>query len=73
MTPPRNSFEPHGIMNGLRANGGLRYSDHAAVTEREHTLRCPDDSPLFVAVWYLLAIAIVALTGRVIGARLLRW
>lgn len=34
---------------------------------------CNDDSPLFVAVWYSLAIAIVASAGYVIGARLLRW
>jgi hypothetical protein len=34
---------------------------------------CPDDSPLFVAVWYSSAIAIVAAAGYLVGCRLLRW
>jgi hypothetical protein len=34
---------------------------------------CPDDSPLFVAAWYSLAIALIAALGAVTGARLLRW
>ncbi|GLK56983.1 hypothetical protein JOD31_003015 [Methylopila capsulata] len=38
-----------------------------------YAAQCPDDSPLFVAVWYTLAIAIVATVGAVVGSRLLRW
>lgn len=34
---------------------------------------CPDDSPLFVAAWFTLAIAIVTALGAALGARLLRW
>jgi hypothetical protein len=34
---------------------------------------CPDDSPLFVATWYTIAIAIVTGTGALLGHRLLRW
>jgi hypothetical protein len=34
---------------------------------------CPDDSPLFVAVWYGLAVAAVAGLGALAGRRLLRW
>ena len=34
---------------------------------------CTDDSPLFVATWYSLAIGAVALVGYVIGSRVLRW
>jgi hypothetical protein len=34
---------------------------------------CTDDSPLFVATWYSLAIGMVALVGYVIGSRVLRW
>ncbi|MCL6708275.1 DUF1109 domain-containing protein [Pseudomonas sp. R2.Fl] len=34
---------------------------------------CPDDSPLFVAAWYGLAIAIVTAAGYGIGRRALRW
>lgn len=34
---------------------------------------CPDDSPLFVATWFSLAIAIATATGAIAGSRLLRW
>ena len=38
-----------------------------------YAMHCPDDSPLFVAVWYSLAIALVVLVGAGAGNRLLRW
>ncbi|MGH6800002.1 MAG: NrsF family protein [Methylocella sp.] len=38
-----------------------------------YATHCPDDSPLFVAAWYSLAIGFVAAIGAVAGARLLRW
>lgn len=34
---------------------------------------CWDDSPLFVAIWYPLAIAAVVTAGALIGRRLLSW
>lgn len=34
---------------------------------------CPDDSPIFVAAWFTLAIAISTGIGALAGARLLRW
>ncbi|KQV84429.1 NrsF family protein [Rhizobium sp. Root1220] len=34
---------------------------------------CPDDSPLFVATWYMIAIAAVTAIGGLIGRRYLRW
>jgi len=34
---------------------------------------CPDDSPIFVAAWFTLAIAIVTGLGALAGARVLRW
>lgn len=34
---------------------------------------CADDSPLFVATWYSLAISAVALVGYCLGSRCLRW
>jgi hypothetical protein len=37
------------------------------------TQHFPDDSPLFVAAWYTLAITFVSALGAVAGARLLRW
>ena len=36
-------------------------------------LSCPDDSPLFVATWYTIAIGAVAGAMAFAGARLLRW
>ncbi|MEJ0094448.1 MAG: NrsF family protein [Methylocella sp.] len=53
-----------GAVAGLFAGaiGALLYATH-----------CPDDSPLFVAVWYSLAIAIVTAIGAAVGSRLLRW
>jgi hypothetical protein len=38
-----------------------------------YATHCPDDSPLFVAAWYTLAIGFVAAIGAVAGRRLLRW
>jgi hypothetical protein len=34
---------------------------------------CPDDSPIFVAAWFTLAIAIATCIGALAGARILRW
>ena len=38
-----------------------------------YATHCIDDSPLFVATWYSLAIAAVAFVGAVAGRKLLRW
>lgn len=38
-----------------------------------YALHCPVDTVLFVSVWYALAIAICAVIGAILGARLLRW
>ncbi len=38
-----------------------------------YALYCPIDSMAFVTIWYVLAIAICAAIGAIIGARLLRW
>jgi hypothetical protein len=51
-------------MAGLLA-GGLAAALYAA--------HCPDDSPLFVAVWYTLALGIVVGVGAVAGRAVLRW
>jgi len=45
----------------------------AAIGAVLYATHCPDDSPLFVAAWYTLAIAFVAGMGALAGARLLRW
>ena len=38
-----------------------------------YALTCPDDSALFVATWYTIAIAAVTVASAFIGRRLLRW
>jgi hypothetical protein len=53
-----------GIVAGLAA-GGLAATFYAA--------HCTDDSPLFVAVWYSLAIAILAAAGGLLGRWAGRW
>lgn len=52
------------------AMGGLL---SAAIAATLYASRCIDDSPLFVSIWYLIAIALVAAAGALIGARLLKW
>lgn len=53
-----------GAVAGLLA-GGLSATFYAA--------HCPDDSPLFVATWYSIAIAGLALLGTILGPRVARW
>lgn len=53
-----------GLVAGLVA-GGLSATFYAA--------HCTDDSPLFVAVWYTLAIGMLALAGSLLGRWSLRW
>jgi hypothetical protein len=38
-----------------------------------YALTCPDDSPLFVATWYTIAITAVSSLTAYAGRRLLRW
>lgn len=45
----------------------------AAVAATLYGSHCTDDSPLFVVIWYSLAIALVVAAGAFIGSRVLRW
>lgn len=38
-----------------------------------YSIHCDNDSPFYVAIWYLGAISIVTLLGALIGSRYLRW
>lgn len=38
-----------------------------------YALVCPDDSPLFLALWYGIAVALVSGAGALAGRRFLRW
>jgi hypothetical protein len=53
-----------GAVAGLVA-GGLGAAIYA--------LNCTDDSPLFVAAWYSVAILLVTAVGAMLGTRVLRW
>lgn len=53
-----------GAVAGLFA-GGLAATFYAA--------HCIDDSPLFVATWYSLAVAVLAIAGALIAPRVTRW
>lgn len=45
----------------------------SAIGAAIYATHCPDDSPLFLATWYVLAIACVTALGAIAGHRLLRW
>lgn len=53
-----------GAVAGLIA-GGISAAFYAS--------HCPDDSPLFVATWYVLAIGLLTALGALLGRHLLRW
>lgn len=53
-----------GLVAGLAA-GGIGTFFYAA--------HCPDDSPLFVAVWYTIVVVLMGALGAALGSRLLRW
>jgi len=53
-----------GAIAGLAASG---------IAATFYALNCDNDSPLFVATWYTLAIGAVVLAGSFAGSRLLRW
>jgi hypothetical protein len=52
------------------AAGGLLAG---AVGAAVYAMHCMDDSPLFVAIWYTLAIGLMTLAGLLIGRYVLRW
>jgi hypothetical protein len=53
-----------GAVAGLLAGG---------IAATIYAIHCVDDSPLFVATWYALAIAGLALVGAIAGQRFVRW
>jgi len=53
-----------GSVAGLLA-GGIAATSYAA--------QCNDDSPLFVAIWYTIAVGILAILGAVGANRIARW
>jgi hypothetical protein len=54
----------------LGAVGGLLAGGLGATVFAMH---CTNDSPLFVAIWYVLAIGLMSMFGLVVGRHALRW
>jgi hypothetical protein len=44
-----------------------------ALAATAYVMHCTEDSPLFVAVWYTLAIGLLTLVGLPFGRYMLRW
>jgi hypothetical protein len=52
------------------AVSGLVCSSIAAAL---YAMHCQDDSPLFIATWYVIAISAMTLIAGIVGSRVLRW
>lgn len=65
------------LRNGAPGNPGLAGAvaglAAGGIAAAIYAWHCPDDSPLFLASWYAMAIAAVTVAGFVIGRRTLRW
>ena len=53
-----------GAVAGLAAGG---------IAAAIYAWHCPDDSPLFLATWYSIGIAVATAAGFLIGRKILRW
>jgi hypothetical protein len=58
----------HPVIAG--AVGGVLSAGIGATLYASH---CPDDSPLFVALWYPVGFVLMTVLGALIGSRFLRW
>lgn len=63
----------HGATTRPALTGAVAGLAAAGVGASLYALNCADDSPLFVGLWYPLAVAVVAAVGALIGRRLLTW
>jgi hypothetical protein len=65
------------LKNGAPAepvlSGAVAGAVSAAIAAFIYALHCPDDSALFVALWYTLSIGSVTIIGALIGHFWLRW
>jgi hypothetical protein len=63
----------HGAATHPAAAGAIAGLVASGLGAALYAVNCTDDSPLFVAVWYSLAIGLVCLISAYAGGRLLRW
>jgi hypothetical protein len=66
------AFRRGAPQNPVRA-GAIAGLVAGAIGATFYAAHCFDDSPLFVATWYTLAIGFVTGLGAILGKRLLRW
>lgn len=67
----------YALRNGAPANpaaaGAAAGLVSGAIAASFYAAHCIDDSPMFLAIWYVIGIGLVTALGAVIGSRLLRW
>ena len=63
----------HGAPSNPTAAGAAAGLVSAGIGAALYASFCIDDSPMFVAIWYVIGIAIVTALGALVGSRLLRW
>jgi hypothetical protein len=57
----------------LRTAGAAAGLASGATAAMVYCLHCPEMSPAFVGVWYVLGIAAMTLVGALIGPKVLSW
>ncbi|HLA20625.1 MAG TPA: NrsF family protein [Pseudolabrys sp.] len=63
----------HGAPTSRGAAGAAAGLVAGGLAAALYATQCTDDSPLFVATWYTIAIGAVTVLGAFLGRRLLRW
>jgi len=63
----------HGAPTSRGAAGAVAGLVAGGLAAALYATHCTDDSPLFVATWYSIAIGAVTVLGALLGRRLLRW
>ena len=63
----------HGAPSDPQRAGAAAAFAASGLAATLYAMNCPDDSPFFVAVWYMIATTIVVTLGWFAGGRLLRW
>ncbi len=63
----------HGAPEKPGAAGAVAGLAASGIAATFYASNCTDDSPLFVLLWYPIAIAMVTAAGYILGRRLLRW
>jgi hypothetical protein len=63
----------HGAPTNPQGAGAAAAFAASGLSATLYAMNCPDDSPFFLAVWYMLGTLIVVALGWLAGGRWLRW